>query len=251
MKFKDLVLGLIVLLILYLIYIWFLTDSTKVYLISSIINAKTPAPPTISASELPKRLTNDFTYSFWTYIDSWETDVTKNKIILRRPHDDSGDKDGIKIYFTKFVNDLQIDLAQISPENGEYEENKSCSVKNIPLQKWVNIIVSLNNRACDVYLDGKLVNTCVYNGVISEAGKTGSSSIYIGSGNENKNEDVGGFEGSISNLLYFSRAINPREAYSIYKQGPGGGSSILNLINKYKLKFAFMSNGKEINSISI
>ena len=63
MKLKDLVLGLIFVLIIYLVYIWFFTDSTKAYLISSVTDASISSK--ISSSDLPKRLTNDFTYSFW------------------------------------------------------------------------------------------------------------------------------------------------------------------------------------------
>ena len=36
---------------------------------------------------------------------------------------------------------------------------------NVPLQKWVNLIISLYGRTLDVYIDGKLVRTCVLPGV--------------------------------------------------------------------------------------
>ena len=57
---------------------------------------------------------------------------------------------------------------------GEYENNLSsvnvnsaggtkvhdCVVSNIPLQKWLNVIISVYGRSLDMYLDGKLVRTC-------------------------------------------------------------------------------------------
>ena len=43
--------------------------------------------------------------------------------------------------------------------------NHTCTVDNIPLQRWVNIIVSLNGRTMDVYINGKLTRTCVLPGV--------------------------------------------------------------------------------------
>ena len=61
----------------------------------------------------------------------------------------------------------------------------------------------------------------------------------------------GGFYGFIGNLQYISRAINPREAWAIYKEGPGGSSWLSNLLNKYRIKLAFMEDNVEVNSIEI
>tara|TARA_A100001015_G_scaffold313714_1_gene421581 strand:+ start:342 stop:1124 length:783 start_codon:yes stop_codon:yes gene_type:complete len=260
MKLKDLVLGLIVLLIIYLVYIWFFTDSTKAYLISSVVDASVPEK--ISSSELPKRLTNDFTYSFWIYINSWETDSGKNKVIIQRGDGVAPNK-GIKIYLTKYVNNLKIDIPMIpttsssstSSSSSDYQstDSNNCEIKNIPLQRWVCITISVNNRSSDLYLDGKLVNTCVYSGVISDCGEDANLPINICSKSTNTppSEERNGYNGSISNVLYYARAVNPREAYSIYRQGPGGGNTLLNILNKYGLKFSFMSHGKEIHHVQI
>ena len=40
----------------------------------------------------------------------------------------------------------------------------SCRISNFPLQSWVNIAVSVYNRAIDVYMDGKLQRSCVLAG---------------------------------------------------------------------------------------
>ena len=125
-----------------------------------------------------------------------------------------------------------------------------CNIKNIPLQRWVCITISVNNRSSDLYLDGKLVNTCVYSGVISDCGEDANLPINICTKSTNTDEKDG-YNGSISNVLYYARAVNPREAYSIYRQGPGGGNTLLNILNKYGLKFSFMSHGKEIHHVQI
>ena len=38
---------------------------------------------------------------------------------------------------------------------------QTCSVNQVPIQTWTNIIVVQNGKALDVYLDGKLTRTCV------------------------------------------------------------------------------------------
>jgi hypothetical protein len=90
-------------------------------------------------------------------------------------------------------------------------------------------------------MDGKLVRTCVLPGV-----------PYVTPGANLDLTPGGGFYGYTGNLQYINRAINPREAWAIYKEGYGGSASWLSsLFNKYRIKVAFMEENKEINSIEI
>ena len=56
-----------------------------------------------------------------------------------------------------------------------------------------------------------------------------------------------GFSGFTSNFKYYSRTVNPREAY-ILQKGYGGGSWLGNLFNKYRVKLSFM---KEIRKLIV
>lgn len=114
-----------------------------------------------------------------------------------------------------------------------------CMVDNIPIQKWVNVIVSLYGRTLDIYIDGKLVRTCVVPGVVKV--------------NNNSNLQVtpsGGFSGWTTNFNYWAYASNPQEAYNIYKDG-FGGSILGNLLNKYRLRFSIISDNEEKGSFEI
>jgi hypothetical protein len=82
-----------------------------------------------------------------------------------------------------------------------------CVIDNLPLQKWVNLVVSQYNQSMDIYLDGQLVSSCVLKGFP-----------------EVREESVllcpdGGFEGKISRLAFFNTAITQERAYQIYKAG--------------------------------
>ena len=58
-----------------------------------------------------------------------------------------------------------------------------------------------------------------------------------------------GFTGFLGSMRHYTRAIQPREAYAIYKEGYSGGNWLSDMFNKYKLKIAFMEDQKELNSI--
>ena len=60
-----------------------------------------------------------------------------------------------------------------------------------------------------------------------------------------------GFEGYTSNTQYLNDAVNPRQAWNIYKEGPGGGNFFANMLNKYRLKIAFLKDNQEVGSFDI
>jgi hypothetical protein len=61
----------------------------------------------------------------------------------------------------------------------------------------------------------------------------------------------GGFSGQTANFIYMSRAVNPKEAYDIYREGSGVDSVWSRLFNKYRIKIAFMEDNRELNSLQI
>jgi len=123
--------------------------------------------------------------------------------------------------------------------NAESGTSMPCTIENIPIQKWVNVIISLYGSTLDTYLNGKLVRTCVLPGVPKV----------------DNNADIsvtpnGGFSGWTTNFKYWSDASNPQQAYNIYKAG--FGNSILgNLYNKYRLRFSFIEDNKVAGSFEL
>ena len=128
-------------------------------------------------------------------------------------------------------------------------------LSNIPIQKWNNLTISVDSRTLDVYLDGKLRNSFILNGLYknydSTAAAVNKKNIDIGTTNTPSNTVTGnGFEGFITRIRYESFAINPQEAYNIYKAGIN--SSLANSIyNRYRLKVSFLEYNKERGSITI
>lgn len=105
-----------------------------------------------------------------------------------------------------------------------------CQVKNFPLQKWVNLTVSVYGRTLDVYIDGKLVKTCILDGIVKIAKE---QNLLI--------THDGGFQGWTSNITYMAKSCNPQEAYNIYKKGYGL-SWFNQLFNKYRFRLSFLKD---------
>jgi hypothetical protein len=115
----------------------------------------------------------------------------------------------------------------------------TCLIENVPIQKWVNVIISLYGRTLDVYLDGKLVRTCILPGVPRI---NNDADIHV--------TNNGGFSGWTSTFKYWSNASNPQEAYNIYKDG-FGGSILGNALSKYRLRFSTVKDNKVTGSFEI
>ena len=114
-----------------------------------------------------------------------------------------------------------------------------CKINNFPLQRWVSLVVSLNNRTLDLYLNGKLVRTCI---LPATAVIDSTASVVL--------TPDGGFKGWTSNTQYFSKALNPHEVFNIYSIGPKCGGR-LSLFDRYKLKLTYLVNNQESGSVTI
>jgi hypothetical protein len=192
----------------------------------------------ILASTLPSSSnSSNYTYSTWFFVNDWNYRFGEPKVLLGRMDEDKNPSPSI--VFGAMENDITISVACYSNNKSKKSIIHTCNVQNFPLQRWVNLIISLYGRTLDVYIDGKLVRTCVLPGVAKI----------------NKNANIvvtpnGGFSGFTTNFQYWNDSTNPQDAYNIYKDG-FGGSILGNLFNKYRIKVAFLADNKEKGSFEL
>jgi hypothetical protein len=208
----------------------------------------------------------EFTYSFWMFARDWGTNYGLPKCLLYRgkgsPTQSGSTDDGVaapSVWLYPKENRLMIRVStfkgddydtsiypdydttddgytKVNPRTWNRDQAKqwfdtkyTCDIENIPLQRWVNVSIVLWDRTLDVYINGKLVRSCILPGVVvhdsSNLGK-----IYVGPG-----ETVNGY---ISRFKYYKRAITPTEAYKLYKKGPLSASYWWSAQGK-KLKITF------------
>ena len=227
---KNIALGVVVVVLLILIIRWYMGDGTK---ISGLNDAKKVTK--IAASDLEQSNAANYAYSAWFYIDDWSYRYGEPKVVLGRLDSDLNPSPSIVLGAIK--NNLKIETTVYPSSDSSTGSTHTCNVANVPIQKWVNVIVSLYGRTMDVYIDGKLVRTCVLPGVAKIAN---NAPVYV--------TPLGGFSGYTANIHYYSDALNPQEAYNIYRKGYGGSGS-LNF--PYEIKVEFLKDGEEQGSVSI
>ena len=235
---KKIVIAVVLVIVVYIVLRLIFDSPSKANLVG-LHNAKHAL--VIPESKL-KNEKNDYAYSIWVYINEWNHNYGEEKVIFsRKISRGSTNKFSPKLYLANDTNDL---IAHIDTENSS--EPFLCRAKNIPLQKWTHVLMTTYNNAIDIYIDGKLVKSCLMPGVpISAKGNDILLTPNVANGNE------GSFSGFTRQFQFHSKALNPREVYEIYKSGPKGGFNIGSLFDRYKMKFSFLKDNIEVNSIEI
>lgn len=120
-------------------------------------------------------------------------------------------------------------------------------LKNVPLQKWVNLSLTIDNNVFDVYLDGKLHNSFILPDTLFViASNTDDNRLYL-----NGLPSASDFhEAFITRVRYINTAITTTEAYDIYKDGINSNHAT-SLFNKYNLKVSFLEYNQEKSSFMI
>ena len=205
--------------------VWFFNREK---MLSNYSSAKTAT--TIDAKSTPVGNNYNYTYGIWIYVDDWSYNFGREKIIFSK----GTMSPNVSLGATE--NNLKVKL-QIDAENvwSQFE----CGIDNVPLQKWTHLLISVNGRTLDIYMNGKLVRTCVMNGVpVYDS----TSPTFL--------TPNGGFSGFTSKFKFWSDTINPQQAWNIYQRGPGG-NIFGNLFSEYKLQVNFMKGVDTKATVSI
>jgi hypothetical protein len=144
----------------------------------------------------------EFTYSFWMVIESMEYNFGKWKHVFHRGNKTSfpnrapgvwlhPEQNTIRVYMNTYENPL------------EYVD-----IDNIPVRKWFHCSIVLNSKYLDIYFNGKLK----HRKELESAPRQNYGAFWSGL--------FGGFEGYLSKVRYFNKALEYNEIENIVKQGP-------------------------------
>jgi hypothetical protein len=180
---------LVFIIVLILIFILSLTNFFRS---SLIINKKidTKTELEFDSSKLPISNKNggvSWSFVMCFYINDWQYKYGSDKNIF----DWSNNNGGVKAYFDYKTNSLNIDITTIP-----LMKNETIKVNDIPIQKWCTLIIILDGRNVDIFMDGDLVKSEVLNYVPYYK----SNDIILFSD--------GGFDGYMGYFQYFNYKLN-------------------------------------------
>lgn len=243
--------AVIVLILILLRYIF-----SDPYTLQNIQDGQTTS--TISASDLATNGSDvpstNFAYSVWFYINDWNYRYGEPKVIFGRMGAKSGNGQGSiqgisgldpcpAVVLGAIENNVSVSLGcypgadQEPTTPGGNTVVHTCTIANVPIQKWVNLVLSVYGRTMDLYIDGKLVRTCLLPGVASV---NNNANIHV--------TPAGGFDGWTSKLQYYPNSLNPQEVWNIYTQGYSSWSS---MFNSYQIEISLVENGTTQSSVTI
>jgi hypothetical protein len=251
MDLKVILLWVFIIIILYFIISYFFGTNYS-NLTNTVANAQNMVQ--VPAASLGnKSASSNFAYSVWFNINDWNYKYGEYKVLFGRMGQSSGKAGAVvpgiggldpcpAVVLDAYENNLiihmgcypssvrapdpKVDVTGLAPKSVAI----SCNVSNIPIQKWVNLIVSVYGRSLDVYINGKLVKTCLLPGV---AMVNGNSDVFL--------TPSGGFSGYTSKFQYYPNAIDPQYAWNIYENGYGPGV-IGSMFGFYTFNFSLINN---------
>jgi hypothetical protein len=115
----------------------------------------------------------NFAYSIWFFINDWQYNYGQNKVVFGRMNSNLLQDQSVVIsdiqnnspcpvvLLGDYQNDLIIFLSQTPSTGTSISVPEPVIISNVPLQKWVNLVISVYGKTMDLYIDGKLIQTVV------------------------------------------------------------------------------------------
>ena len=158
----------------------------------------------------------EFTWSVWVFIDDLTYNSGKYRCVFykgndyaKNPNANDSETQGLNfpnnapgLYLSPNTNDLVVMMNTFNVINEEI------IINDIPINKWVNVIIRCKNNTLDVYVNGSIIKSHELHGVP----KQNYGDVYVAPN--------GGFSGYISNLWYYNYALGISEIQRLVNKGP-------------------------------
>ena len=170
----------------------------------------------------------EFTWSCWIFIDDLEYQSGKYRCVFYKGNDYSSNPNTTETLGLNFPNNAP--GLYIAPNTNDLVVfmntfkviNEQVTIQDIPINKWVNVIIRCQNTTLDVYINGTVAKSIQLHGVP----KQNYGNVFVAAN--------GGFSGYISNLWYYSYALGTSEINNLVNKGPDttmSGTDNINMKN--------------------
>jgi hypothetical protein len=196
---------------------WMFKPSESPHLIDGMVDAKQmiifPQDPSSNGAVTIYRSINasqglEFTWSVWIFISEIQTNSGVYRHIFSKGNSNLTEKGLITpnnapgLYIAPNTNALVVKMNTFNVINEEVV------IPDIPINKWVSVIIRCENIKLDVYINGTITRSVNLVGVP----KQNYGDVYVAMN--------GGFDGYISNLWYYNYALGTAAIQRIVENGP-------------------------------
>jgi hypothetical protein len=151
----------------------------------------------------------EFTWSSWIYINNLQYGKGQYKNVFYKGDSNSRTGNNLSnlinspgLYIAPNINTLIVTINTFAVMNQEI------FIPNIPLNKWLSVIIRCRNTTLDVYINGVITRSIELSGVPRQ----NYGDVYVAAN--------GGFDGYVSDLWYHNHALGALDINSIVDSGP-------------------------------
>lgn len=216
---------------------------------------------------IPQNDARAYTTSFWLYVSPKYTTTQHDKMIFAMGPDGNtttmlvyADRNFNQLYVTLFTNavkqGINVDKGALSGYKSQGTGYLTFQVNYLPLQRWVNLAVVVNETAATLLLDGQIYSVMTVYDIPPAADTryiinnliegTAGLTYQINSASAPPNTEM-----YLANLRVYNVALDQREVERAYSNGPYAASWLAWLgLGKYKLQWPVAKVGSESSSCS-
>jgi hypothetical protein len=141
-----------------------------------------------------------FSYAFWITVNDFTFNYGRQRVIFSK-------NDAPGVYLDSTPNAM---LIKMNTFGGNQE---TVLIPNIPAQKWIHVVVEVNQYALNIFINGILRQTHT----MSALPLQNTDSLVVGSSQS-------GYDGTIAELTYYARTLKPGEIERLAKDEPSSSS---------------------------
>jgi len=236
----------------------FITTSGSPHLINGMIDAQQQTlaitqNPNVNGSTTIYRSINasdgiEFTWSVWIFINELQYNAGQYKHIFHKGNFPNGSPGAGNTVADGLIYPNNAPGLYIAPNTNELllimntfnNVNEEVTIPDIPLNKWISVIIRCQNTILDVYVNGTISRSLELSGVP----KQNYGDVYVALN--------GGFDGYISNLWYYDYALGTAAIQRLVQSGAStstANNSTLNLTKPdyFSLKWYFSGSDNLYN----
>ena len=198
------VVAAVIIVIAILLYVFVLsrpTDTTMEVIVPSCQSGKTEMYP---SSKIFRSFNQPdgavFSYAFWITVNDFTFNYGRQRVIFSK-------NNAPGVYLDSTPN------AMLVKRNTYGGNQETVLIPNIPAQKWIHVVVEVNQYALNIFINGILRQTHT----MSALPLQNTDSLVVGSSEF-------GYDGTIAELAYYSRTLKPGEIERLAKDEPSSSS---------------------------